>query len=109
MVVAKRAYFKGLVDGKIRDRGFVRGWRFDALRGVKSCFSKRGLKGWKSRKGQVCNSFTNSIVYPMDENQIAMKINPCLNSAGRISLAEIALQALEASPESKLAARELLS
>src|SRR5690606_32922806 len=72
---------------------------------------KEGLKGLEiTRRPGLQYLFDKlSIVYPMDENQIAMKINPCLNSAGRISLAEIALQALEASPKSKLAARELLS
>lgn len=50
-----------------------------------------------------------SVMYPIDENQLAMKLNPCLNSAGRISLAETALKALEHSKESIKAALELVS
>ena len=50
-----------------------------------------------------------SITCPIDENQLAMKLNPCLNSAGRISLAEIALQALEASTYSRVAAQKLVA
>lgn len=50
-----------------------------------------------------------SIACPIDENQLAMKLNPCLNSAGRISLAEIALQALETSPYSRVAAQKLVA